>query len=93
MSFIREDDSPLLAAFLLRIALAFLFALALLHAEPLSVHVAGKLLADEASASEGRFWLDDSTPICAAPESWLADWLAGSVGHHLTVRFEVDPDK
>lgn len=91
MPFIREDDSPLLAAFLLGIALAFLLALALLHADSLSVQVKGKLLADEASASEGRFWLEgDSTPICAAPESWLADWLAGSVGHQMTVRFEVE---
>lgn len=92
MSFIREDDSPLLAAFLLGIALAFLLALVLLHAESLSITAKGKLLADENSADEGRFYLSDeeNTPICATPESYLHGWLKGSVDHQIVVRFEVE---
>lgn len=63
-----------------------------LHAAAIAISVHGKLLADESSADEGRYFLDDenSTAVCANPDSQLNDWLKASIAKRLTLWIEVE---
>lgn len=78
---------------LLLVAVIVSFAVMVSADQPISISVHGKLLADESSANEGRFWIEgeDSTPLCAIPESYLATWLHGSIGKQATLSIEVKP--
>lgn len=94
MSFIREDDDPRAVKWVL-LTVALLLFVSWLFADNGHVTLRGRLTATEGEAEDGSFTLDadeiGAITINPGSADYLRDYLAGSVGHRMTVTIEPAP--
>lgn len=94
MSLIREDDDPRVVRCVL-LAIALLLVASWLWADSQRVTLRGRLTATEEDAAGGAFTLDADeigiVTINPGYADYLRDYLAGSVGHRMTITLEPEP--